>query len=136
MSVFLDASAIVALIAGETEADRIAARLSDQATILSSPLARWEAIIGLRRSHRYEWSAAREAVDALFVSRSVRIVPIGEAEGQMALSVWANYGKGNHPASLNLGDCFAAACAATHEAWLIFKGNDFSQIGLGWIDRA
>lgn len=136
MSVFLDASAIIALIAGETEADRIATRLEPEDSILSSPLARWEAIIGLRRSHRYEWIAAQEAVDGLFASRSVRIVPIGEAEGQEALSVWAVYGKGNHPASLNLGDCFAAACAASHEAWLIFKGDDFSQTDLDWIDRA
>lgn len=35
MSVFLDASAIIALIAGETEADRIATRLEPEGWILT-----------------------------------------------------------------------------------------------------
>lgn len=136
MSVFLDASAIVALIAGEPGADRIANRIGDEETLLSSPLARWEAVVALKRSHRYEWKVAVAHVDALFRDRQVEIVTIDDLTGQTALSIWAVYGKGNHPAGLNLADCFAAACADHHEAWLIFKGDDFSRTGLSWIDRA
>jgi len=136
VTAFLDASAIVALIAGEPGADRIANRMEAEESLLSSPLARWESVIALKRSHRYEWHVAQAHVDALFRDRKVAIVPIDDLTGQSALSIWAVYGKGNHPAGLNLADCFAAACADRHAAWLIFKGEDFSRTELSWIDRA
>lgn len=37
------------------------------------------------------------------------------------------YGKGNHPARLNFGDCMAYALAKSHDAPLLYKGNDFAQ---------
>lgn len=43
---------------------------------------------------------------------------------------WAyrRYGKGSgHPAKLNFGDCFAYALAASLDAPLLFKGEDFAQ---------
>jgi ribonuclease VapC len=37
-------------------------------------------------------------------------------------------GKGRgHPAQLNMGDCFAYAMAASRNAKLLFKGNDFDK---------
>lgn len=35
------------------------------------------------------------------------------------------YGRGRHPARLNLGDCFAYALAKALDAPLLFKGDDF-----------
>jgi ribonuclease VapC len=40
------------------------------------------------------------------------------------------YGKGRHPARLNMGDCFAYACAKTNDARLLYKGDDFSHTDL------
>ena len=40
---------------------------------------------------------------------------------------WRRYGKGNHPAALNFGDCFAYALAVATGEPLLFKGNDFAQ---------
>jgi ribonuclease VapC len=37
------------------------------------------------------------------------------------------YGKGRHPAGLNMGDCFSYAVAATANVSLLFKGQDFGQ---------
>ena len=34
--------------------------------------------------------------------------------------------KGVHPAKLNMSDCFAYACARSHGAPLLYKGDDFS----------
>ena len=46
----------------------------------------------------------------------------------MALAAFARFGKGQgHPAQLNMGDCFAYACARTRNIPLLFIGNDFSQ---------
>ena len=40
---------------------------------------------------------------------------------------WRRFGKGNHPARLNFGDCFSYALALTTGEPLLFKGNDFAQ---------
>jgi len=44
-----------------------------------------------------------------------------------ALAAYLCYGKGVHPARLNLGDVFAYALAQGLDAPLLFKGNDFSK---------
>ncbi len=43
----------------------------------------------------------------------------------MSLKGWRRYGKGNHPAGLNPGDCFSYGLAMALSAPLVFKGNDF-----------
>jgi ribonuclease VapC len=50
-----------------------------------------------------------------------------EALAGMAAATYLRYGKGFHPARLNLADCFAYALAKTLDAPLLFKGGDFSQ---------
>jgi len=57
----------------------------------------------------------------------LRIVPIAEAETAVALAAHGRYGKGRHPARLNLGDCFAYACAQVHGVPLLYVGDDFPQ---------
>jgi ribonuclease VapC len=63
---------------------------------------------------------------ALLASAGSRIVEIGVAEGQLAVEAHARYGKGVHPARLNMGDCFAYACAKVHGVPLLYKGEDFA----------
>ena len=40
---------------------------------------------------------------------------------------WRRFGKGNHPAGLNFGDCFAYALADVTREPLLFKGDDFAR---------
>jgi ribonuclease VapC len=54
-------------------------------------------------------------------------IPIDERIGRLAVECFARYGKSRHTAKLNLGDCLSYACANAHEAFLLFKGDDFSQ---------
>jgi len=44
---------------------------------------------------------------------------------ELALDAYARYGKGRHRAALNMGDCFAYACAKANRAKLLYKGDDF-----------
>ena len=55
----------------------------------------------------------------------LQCVGIGDREYDLALQAYAQFGKGRHPAGLNMGDCFAYACAKAHNAALLFKGEDF-----------
>ncbi len=130
MRLFLDASAMVAIVAGETDADQLANRMTEYPAYLTSPVARWEAIVALFRSHKFDWHDAQEILDAFLTLHKVEIVPIGAVEGQYALSVYSEYGKGQHPAQLNMGDCFAYACTRIHEARLLYKGDDFARTDL------
>lgn len=57
----------------------------------------------------------------------VTIIPFGEPHWQTAVSAYALYGKGRHPAQLNFGDCFSYATAKLTRQPLLCKGNDFSQ---------
>lgn len=45
--------------------------------------------------------------------------------GRAAIEALSRYGKGRHKADLNMGDCFAHACARLEDVPLLFKGNNF-----------
>ena len=55
---------------------------------------------------------------------SLTIIP---ATGEQARVARRAYGRGNRPARLNYGDCFAYALAKVAGEPLLFKGNVFSQ---------
>ncbi len=94
-------------------------------------MTRWEAVTALCRSFRYDPSTAMEAVGRFAHIKNFRTVPIGEREAVLALEAFTQYGKGRqHPARLNMGDCFAYACAKSHGARLLYKGKDFAETDL------
>ena len=125
--IFCDASALIAIIAGEAEADRFADILESEDRRLYSALSAWETIAGL--SHRYAFGIgdSRAYVERFFAAGEFRIVPIASVELTVALEAFDRYGRSRHKAALNMGDCFAYACAKTNGAKLLFKGNDFSK---------
>ena len=45
---------------------------------------------------------------------------------QAARRAWRQFGKGNHLAGLNFGDCFVYALAQVAREPLLFKGQDFA----------
>ena len=44
---------------------------------------------------------------------------------EAARRAWRRFGKGNHAAGLNFGDCFAYALAEATREPLLFQGHDF-----------
>jgi ribonuclease VapC len=125
--IFADASALIAIIAGEPDADALADRLEAEPVRLCSALSVWETIAGLCHSYTFSVPAARTHVGRFLAAGGVRFVGIGEREFELAVDAYAQYGKGRHPAALNLGDCFAYACAKANTAALLFKGDDFTK---------
>ena len=45
----------------------------------------------------------------------------------VAMRAFLQYGKGRHPARLNIADCFAYALAKSRNLPLLFKGDDFAK---------
>jgi ribonuclease VapC len=125
---FIDASAIVALLTREVEADDLLKRLEAALNPITSPIAIFEAVLALCRKRRATVDEARRDVSDFLNLVGIAIVPITEGDAVTALSAFARYGKGKgHPAQLNLGDCFAYAVAKNHHVSLLFKGGDFSE---------
>lgn len=123
---FVDASAMVAILTREAEADALADALDRAEGGITSAVAVFEAALGVCRKRHASVAEAHADVGELLAVAGVRIVAIGDREAAVALDAFARYGKGRgHPAQLNLGDCFAYAVAKNHEAALLFKGNDF-----------
>ena len=127
MTIFADASALIAVIAGEPEADDLADRLDADKARLCSALSVWETVAGLRHSYTFSIASARRTVQLYLDAAAFRYADIGEREFAIAADAYAHYGKGRHLAALNMGDCFAYACAKSNQAKLLFKGAGFSK---------
>jgi len=122
---FVDASAIIAMLADEAQGDAFADTLAGADRRLTSAIAIWEAVAGLARTYTLSIPEARTKVEQLLAAADIGLIPIAERELGIALDAYTHFGKGRHPARLNMGDCFAYAAARTHDAALLFTGNDF-----------
>ncbi len=96
MTLFVDASALIALIVGEAEADALADVLETDPDRLCSAMSLWETIAGLVRSHAFTVEAAREQVRLTCEEADIRLVPIAEREFVIAVEAYERFGKGRH----------------------------------------
>ena len=95
------------------------------APILRMSAANWvEAamVVDSRKSPR-----AKARFEDLIEELHVTLVPVSIELAYRCRVAHADYGRGNHPAKLNYGDCFAYALAKESREPLLFKGNDFAQ---------
>lgn len=135
---FIDASAIVCILAREPGSERILDRIVKiGGGFYISPLVRLEAVLALSRSkvavgesslRSREVIEKAEAAFQQFADRlGVEEVSVTAEIGRAAVSASAAYGKVvGHPAALNFGDCFAYACAKSLGVPLLYKGDDFA----------
>src|SRR3984893_14664305 len=124
---FVDASAIVGILAREVDGPNLAARVTQADRLFTSPLAIYEVVLGLARSRNMAIDDDQTAVSDFLTGRRAEIVSITEEFGRDAIRAFDRFGRGRHPARLNMGDCFAYACARSLAVPLLFKGDDFSQ---------
>jgi ribonuclease VapC len=127
LTVFADASALIAIIARELEGPALADCLEAETHRLCSAMSVWEAVAGLCRSYTFSVPSARARVRLFLDALGFAFVDIGEREFEVAAEAYAQFGRGRHQAALNMGDCFAYACARTNQARLLFKGDDFAK---------
>ena len=125
---FVDASAIVAILTREPEADSLADLLEAAPSPITSPIAIFEAALGICRKRHASVEEAEDDVREFLELARIQLIPITAKEADTALAAFSRYGKGRgHPAQLNLGDCFAYAVAKNHRTSLLFKGEDFNK---------
>jgi ribonuclease VapC len=138
MSAFIDASVIVAILSREpdhpNQLERVEA--AGDGIFFFSSVAVFEAAVALARKKTPRGARptkqlideARSAVMGFLRSIGAEEIAISGEIADIALDASARFGKVvGHPASLNMGDCFAYACASSRAVPLLFKGDDFSQ---------
>ena len=118
----VNASALLAVILREEDSDRYKQIISDAVDdTLISPINYVEAAI---RADRLGEEVAL-ALDEIMLTGNIQIVAVSREQTYLAREAYQKFGKGNHPAKLNLGDCFAYALSKARGEPLLFKGNDF-----------
>ncbi|WP_430910600.1 type II toxin-antitoxin system VapC family toxin [Methylobacterium sp. sgz302541] len=125
---FVDASAIVAILVREPGYVELADCLRRAPAPTTSPLAIVESVLAIARIGSGSYRDVEATVRNFLAETGVVVVAVSDNDATGALDALARYGKGRgHPARLNLGDAFAYACAHSRDAPLLFVGNDFSQ---------
>jgi ribonuclease VapC len=118
----VDASALLAIILNESDADTFNRAISDELEdLLISPINFAEAAIRADK----EGAETSTALDDIMRISGIKIAPPSIHQTRLAREAYQKFGKGNHKAKLNLGDCFAYALAKARSEPLLFKGDDF-----------
>jgi len=120
----IDTSALIAILDQEPEAERIARTLASTPERMLSAANLVE--VGIVMQARRGDDGARD-LDLLLAKLKVEIVPFTARQAEIARTAFRRYGRGQHDAKLNFGDCFAYALAKDVSAALLFKGDDFGQ---------
>ena len=119
----VDTSAIMTVLFGESGSERYDEAMAEAATCRMSVVSYVEAAIVLESR---SGAAAGHELDAFLEEAGIELEPVTLEQAQTARRAWRRFGKGNHPAGLNFGDCFAYALAEATEEPLLFKGRDFA----------
>lgn len=114
----VDSSALVAILRKEPEAARFTRAILRDAVRLISAANLLEA--GIVIDNQSGLSAGRR-LDVFVERAGIGVEPVTEDQVRIARQAYVDYGKGNHPAALNFGDCFAYALAKSIGEPLLFR---------------
>lgn len=120
----LDTSAIAAILLDEPERASFTRCISWAPAKLLSVVNRVElsCVIEGRKG-----DAGRRDLEQLLNEAGIDIVAVDRSHADLACDAFRRFGKGRHPAALNIGDCFAYALAKATGEPLLYKGNDFGR---------
>ena len=119
----IDTSALIAILLNEAESEAFAKAIAADPKRLISAFNLLETAIVIEAK---KGEAGGIELDLLLHRARMEIVAISAEQVELARTAWRLYGKGNHPAGLNIGDCCAYALAKYSGEPLLFKGGDFA----------
>ncbi len=120
----VDTSAVLAILFAEDDAARYADAIAQADMRLISAANYLEA--GIVVDSQISAAAGRQ-LDALISRAEIRVEAITREHADIARQAYLDFGKGNHAARLNFGDCFAYALSKAKGLPLLFKGNDYTK---------
>lgn len=120
----IDSSALMAILLGEPETLAFSRVIASDGKRLMAAVSALETAIVIETKKGP--SGGRE-LDLLIHKAGIEIVSMNGEQVELARNAYTNFGKGRHPAGLNLGDCCSYALSRYSGEPLLFKGGDFSQ---------
>ena len=120
----VDISALMAIVLDEPGAEACIAALDAEHDVLISAGTLAEALIVSARRN------VGEELTHLINGLGLEVVSVTQASAQRVAQAYHRWGKGQHPAALNLGDCFAYEVAKRYGCRLLYVGRDFAQTDL------
>ena len=122
--IVVDSSAITAILLKEPERASFVSILDDSADACCSAVTFVETfMMAMSRVPDFTFDRYIALIDGF----GIRRIPIDEEQSVMSAKAFLRFGKGRHPAKLNLGDCFSYALAKSLNAPLLYKGEDFAK---------
>jgi ribonuclease VapC len=123
----IDTSALIAILLDEPDFHRYLALIqkADRRLISAASLLEASMVLESRAG-----MAAGAELDLFIHDADIEVVPVDREHVDVARRACRKYGKGNHAAALNFGDCFAYALAKVSGEQLLAKGSDFQQTDL------
>lgn len=128
----MDTSAAIAVLTGEPKdtglirilgaADR---RLMSAATVVE---------LGIVLSGRFG-PVGSGVLERFLRTADIEVVSVNREQADLSIDAWQRFGRGQHPAALNYGDCFTYALAAVENAAILCTGNDFALTDLPSLPR-
>lgn len=122
--IVVDTSAIMAVLYREPEFDQFVRLITDAESCFMSAVNYFEASMVLIGRGTPE---ATKELDLFLERVGVDFVPFDFELAQHARDAFIRFGKGRHPARLNLGDCVSYALAQARGLPLLYKGKDFAR---------
>lgn len=120
----LDTSAAMAILTGEPGHGWIVDRLAEAERRMMSAGTLIE--LGIVLEARIG-PAAGGIIERFLRDGGIEVVPVGRSDVDRAMEGWRRFGRGRHPAALNLGDLFAYALATSTDQPVLCTGGDFGR---------
>ncbi len=121
----LDSSAIISILRLEPDAKSLLravvaarGRLMSAFSVLETSL-----VLAGQKGGAAVWHPLNE----FLAEAAVEVIAFDIDQATHARNAFMIYGKGRHPAALNLGDCASYALAKSRNIPLLFKGDDFTR---------
>ncbi len=126
--IVVDSSALIAILRREPEADSFLQVVADADGCLLSSVSLLETsmVLAGRTGNAGSWAE----LDTLIGRAGMQMIAQDADLAQAAREAFLRFGKGRHPAALNLGDCASYALAKVRSLPLLFKGDDFPRTDL------
>ncbi len=123
----VDSSALLAIVFQEPGFETLLDRIgSPDAVAAGTPTLAETGIV----LHARLGTNAHGLLERMLDELDIQEVPFGEIHWREAVDAYRRFGKGQHPAALNFGDCMTYAVARLAGEPLLFVGDDFGHTDL------
>jgi ribonuclease VapC len=126
----IDSSVLISILLGEAETIAFSKAIASDPKRLVSVFSVLEASIVIEAK---KGEAGGRELDLLLHRAQIQPVDLSEEQMELARLAWKEYGKGRHPAGLDIGDCCSYALSKYSGEPLLFKGEAFRKTDIKWV---